>query len=257
VEISHFSCKTIKVKEGQWVEKGEFLGLCGNSGYSPQPHIHIQVQSSEQEGSSTLPFSFTDYATGSRFHTNDLPALDEIVEPLQEDRAMDLKMGFLLDETVRYEILEDGNRVSEITLTVKMASDGTFYFDSGKGRLYYGKQSGAFFFYSMEGNDPFLKALFVALPRLPLVYREGLTWKDYVPAATVSRGLRKSLALFLGSFNHDLNKISVQCTYRDPQKISGTVRSSFLDYSGQTLIKLGELKGFSSIRVNNLELRQI
>ncbi|MFT5318506.1 MAG: urea transporter, partial [Chlamydiales bacterium] len=39
IEISHFTKDSILVKKGDWVERGVLLGLCGNSGYSPQPHI--------------------------------------------------------------------------------------------------------------------------------------------------------------------------------------------------------------------------
>ena len=37
VELSHFVQNSICVNEGDWVEVGMQLGLCGNSGYSPQP----------------------------------------------------------------------------------------------------------------------------------------------------------------------------------------------------------------------------
>ncbi|MCY2991061.1 MAG: urea transporter, partial [Planctomycetota bacterium] len=58
VELSHFAPDSMRVKEGQWVERGAVLGACGNSGFSPQPHIHVQVQATEGVGAATLPFSF-------------------------------------------------------------------------------------------------------------------------------------------------------------------------------------------------------
>jgi len=61
VELSHFAQGSIRVQEGQWVEAGTQLGLCGNSGYSPQPHIHIQAQVAAWIGAATLPFYFCGY----------------------------------------------------------------------------------------------------------------------------------------------------------------------------------------------------
>ena len=73
VEVSHFAHRTIRVQEGQSVERGAMLGLCGNSGYSAQPHIHVQVQADARVGAPTLPFSFVSYRHGDVYHANDLP----------------------------------------------------------------------------------------------------------------------------------------------------------------------------------------
>lgn len=42
--FAHFKKQSIKVKEGQQVELGETLGLCGNSGNSSEPHLHFHIQ---------------------------------------------------------------------------------------------------------------------------------------------------------------------------------------------------------------------
>ena len=42
--FAHFKQSTIKVKQGQKVEKGIVLGLCGNSGNSSEPHLHFHIQ---------------------------------------------------------------------------------------------------------------------------------------------------------------------------------------------------------------------
>ena len=41
---AHFENSTIKVKEGQRVKKGQYLGNCGNSGNSTEPHLHLHMQ---------------------------------------------------------------------------------------------------------------------------------------------------------------------------------------------------------------------
>jgi murein DD-endopeptidase MepM/ murein hydrolase activator NlpD len=42
--FAHFKQNSIKVKQGQKVEKGEVLGLSGNSGNSSEPHLHFHIQ---------------------------------------------------------------------------------------------------------------------------------------------------------------------------------------------------------------------
>ena len=39
VAVSHLAPRSLRVKRGDPVERGQTLALCGNSGYSPQPHI--------------------------------------------------------------------------------------------------------------------------------------------------------------------------------------------------------------------------
>lgn len=41
--IAHLKYKSIIIKEGDWVEKGDLVGFVGNSGNSTEPHIHFQL----------------------------------------------------------------------------------------------------------------------------------------------------------------------------------------------------------------------
>jgi hypothetical protein len=41
---AHFEMGTTKVEKGQMVKKGQFLGNCGNSGNSSEPHLHLHIQ---------------------------------------------------------------------------------------------------------------------------------------------------------------------------------------------------------------------
>ena len=44
IYYAHFEKETIKVQEGQVVKKGQYLGNCGNSGNSSEPHLHLHIQ---------------------------------------------------------------------------------------------------------------------------------------------------------------------------------------------------------------------
>ncbi len=262
VEISHFAQNSIRVKEGDWVERQTLLGLCGNSGYSPQPHIHVQVQGTGEIGSYTLPFSFVSYLTktptgGDFFHANDLPAEDATAEPVFRDKSLEIKTSFMLDDVYRYEIWQDGRRNGELSLTVRMALDGTFYFDSGRGQLYFGIYEDTFYMYRLDGQDACLKALFMALPRLPLTGKVGLVWRDYLPVGLAARGLNKAGLQFLSSFYHDIAIVEAELTCAKPDVIEGTIRSTALNLNRRTCVELDEQVGFKTIRVDGLELRRM
>lgn len=54
--VAHLKPWTVAVHAGAWIKPGDFLGYCGNSGRSPQPHIHLHLQISEEMGAPTTPF---------------------------------------------------------------------------------------------------------------------------------------------------------------------------------------------------------
>ena len=45
--FAHFKQHSIKVTQGQKVNQGQLLGLCGNSGNSSEPHLHFHIQNVE------------------------------------------------------------------------------------------------------------------------------------------------------------------------------------------------------------------
>ncbi|NOY60486.1 MAG: M23 family metallopeptidase [Calditrichaeota bacterium] len=42
--IAHLKKNSCKVRQGDFVKRGQVIGKCGNSGHSTQPHIHFHVQ---------------------------------------------------------------------------------------------------------------------------------------------------------------------------------------------------------------------
>lgn len=53
VFLAHFQKDSIRVKKGDLVQQGQELGLCGNSGNSDYPHIHLHVQNTPELNSGT------------------------------------------------------------------------------------------------------------------------------------------------------------------------------------------------------------
>jgi hypothetical protein len=43
VFLAHMKKGSVVVREGQWVQQGQALGCVGNSGFSSEPHLHIQA----------------------------------------------------------------------------------------------------------------------------------------------------------------------------------------------------------------------
>lgn len=68
-KLSHLKKQSFAVVKGAYVKKGDILAYCGNSGRSPEPHLHIQLQATPNIGSKTMayPFSYFTNREGNQF----------------------------------------------------------------------------------------------------------------------------------------------------------------------------------------------
>ncbi len=68
--LAHFQQGTVAVRTGEVVTRGQFLGLCGNSGGSDIPHLHYHIQNSpvldDNVGPQGLPIQFLSYESDGR-----------------------------------------------------------------------------------------------------------------------------------------------------------------------------------------------
>ena len=55
-QLSHLKAGSIEVSKGDTIRKGQVLALVGNSGRSPYPHLHFQLQATPYVGSATLEY---------------------------------------------------------------------------------------------------------------------------------------------------------------------------------------------------------
>lgn len=60
-KLSHLRKGSFKVTKGAFVKKGEVVAVCGNSGRSPEPHLHFQVQATPYVDSKTITYPLAYY----------------------------------------------------------------------------------------------------------------------------------------------------------------------------------------------------
>jgi murein DD-endopeptidase MepM/ murein hydrolase activator NlpD len=64
---AHFQQGSVRVKLGQRVNRGDRLGLCGNSGQTTQPHVHFHLaKSSALNQNLSLPAQFRNYSSNGK-----------------------------------------------------------------------------------------------------------------------------------------------------------------------------------------------
>ncbi len=248
VLLAHFSPGTFQVKKGDWVVKGTLLGLCGSSGYSPEPHLHMHVQGTPEIGAPTQPFVFSAYITNGFFRDFALPQEGESVEPAPPERWLKQSLNFLLGQRLRYRVWYEGQEQSPLQIRVEMAPDGSFYLTDGRAKLFFAQRGGAFYFLHFEGSraSP-LSYFFMAAPKIPLHLRQDLCWEDRLPLEILFSPLRKELYLFLLSFWPGFFKS--RASYRARTKFDFEGRLTFNGKELLTRVKLAPGGGLEEISV--------
>jgi hypothetical protein len=223
VEISHFAQNSIVVKPGDRIEPGALLGRCGNSGNSPQPHIHIQVQLTPVLGAATVPFNFANLMVNGEFWGEATPEVNAVLEPATPERTLAQAFSLALDSQLHFSITQKGQAIGQLVVIVRMAADSSFYLDSGKAKLFYSLDENRFMFHRLDGEDPWLALLFLAIPRLPLARQVGQQWFDYLPISMVVTGLRLLLYQFCSSFYPQLASARYVGQWQSESTLIGTI----------------------------------
>jgi hypothetical protein len=81
VLFAHLKSGSIAVQKGQKVEQGEFLALCGNSGNSSEPHLHLQLQNARDFHKATgAKLLFESILVNGEFKSDYLPLKEQFIE---------------------------------------------------------------------------------------------------------------------------------------------------------------------------------
>lgn len=82
--LAHLQPNSIKVKNGDKVKAGDFLGLAGNSGRSDVPHLHFHLQTGQEynEGEG-LPVQFRGYSQNGQEVKNTSPVRGYLISNLE------------------------------------------------------------------------------------------------------------------------------------------------------------------------------
>jgi urea transporter len=86
-KLSHLKKGSIEIAVGDLVVEGQVIGKCGNSGRSPYPHLHFQLQSSAKVEASTIFWPLFEYLieenNTANFTQKGIPEENSIIENIQ------------------------------------------------------------------------------------------------------------------------------------------------------------------------------
>lgn len=264
-KLSHLKKNSIRVKAQDYVKRGDIIALCGNSGRSPEPHLHFQVQSAPYIGSKTLTYPLALFVAerqcGPEVKEYTVPEETDIVFrpvpslPLQ--KAFEFLPGFNL--TVTAEGIPDGRW----EVFTDALNNSYIYCHSSKAIAWFRHNEEVFYFTSFEGDrDSLLYYFYLAAYKVYLSVEPAVPATDIFPLQPNRFTIRQWLQDIASPFvifsrlrYRSLNRL-VSADFLDPTfSVESTQTAQFLSskktvHNFTILIKESRIISFS-FRKNN------
>lgn len=189
VLLAHLKPESVVVQAGAWVKPGDVLGMCGNSGRSPQPHIHMHVQTAAEAGSPTAPFHLASVMVeeppvSARFELAVVPATGATLWAAQEGDARPLYL--LAGRGLHYRVARNGAPAVDWSLHCEVDALGRTVLVSSVGARCVAESTWAVFScYERNGAaDPLLDVWLLACGYTPAAM-QVLQWQDHCTSASL------------------------------------------------------------------------
>lgn len=189
-KLCHLKKDSIKLRIGDKVRQGDVLGLCGNSGNSPVPHLHFQVQMTPFIGSKTIKYPLSTYwkrtEKDQRLIEVGIPEKGERVSVIEVNELV--KKGFLLVPGRVFEFKVEGLGQEKVRWEVKVNSALNTYLECETTGAKVFVESGPAMMYLVhfEGDrDSLLYHFYLSAYKVCFGYDSGQVLRDSFPVNQV------------------------------------------------------------------------
>ncbi len=200
---AHLKLNSVTVKPGDIVRKGDKIGFVGNSGRSPRPHIHFQVQMGIEAGSKTRLSHIVNYRIQTRpnnyeFIGSGVPKEGQFISSLLSSSNLQEMMHMQFGQSHKFDVTTKHGTFKEEWM-IDLDFLGAFRAYSSKGTvLEFSTYNGVYNALSIQRRR--LNSLFafaILLSRLPYAESQNLEWKDTPSLSVVLNGFFRNIFLIL------------------------------------------------------------
>ncbi len=241
-KLSHLQKSSFKVARGAYIKKGDVLAQVGNSGRSPYPHLHFQIQATPFVGSKTLYYPITNYLTNNSntfsLSASGIPAEKALVSNVSLipnlEKAYHFVPGQILTWKVKSPVFEGEKEV--IWEVMADIYNSTFLYEpETQSKAWFQNTGNAFYFTFFEGNKRSLLYFFFLanFKTIPGFYKD-LQINDQLPLNIVSIPVISLIQDFFAPFY-----IFLHAGYtRKHLKFTDNFTSQTFEYSTEICIRI-------------------
>lgn len=270
-KLSHLKKQSFTVIKGAYVKQGHIIAYCGNSGRSPEPHLHLQLQSTPNIGSKTMEYPFSYFTTreANQFQllSYTVPKegkfLSNLIVNASLQQAFNFQPGFQLT------VSAEGYTTETWEVCSSVYNETYLYCKESNSYAYFINNGTAFYFTNFFGSKQSLLYLFYQVAfKVLLSSEKSITVEDYFPLNTISMNAIKWLQDIVAPF-YLFVRMSYQSTVKQDDNILQNAPIHFISeqtqelfwkkkklFTANTRINNGMLEGFT-IQINNKNIEVI
>lgn len=206
-KLSHLKKKSFKVAVGDTVKKGQVLANCGNSGRSPVPHVHFQIQGTPYIGSKTLDYPINHYILHKagifELKSYISPENNALVSNISKNSSLEKAFHFIPGQKFKLNVTQPGEKDYQVDWEVQIdAVNNMFIFcEKSKSHAYFRNDGDIHYFTHFEGNkSSLLFKFFLGAYKIMLGYYNNLLVKDQFPVNMFNNWIVKLGQDFIAPF---------------------------------------------------------
>lgn len=227
-QLSHLKQDSFKVNIGDKITKGEQIASLGNSGRSPQPHLHFQLQAAPYVGSKTLQYPLSYYINyykeGEDFITFNYPEEGQTIGDIKINRI--LSKGFRLIPGMRFAVTSTNKDLenSEWEIFTDAYNQTYIYCNQSDSYAYFTNDGTILYFTSFNGDkNSLLFYFYLSAFKIFLGDFKSITIKDSYPIHMVFEGSRRFFQDFIAPYYQ-----YCKANYQSKTEIVDTEENSFI-----------------------------
>ena len=207
-KLSHLKKDSITVKKGDDVKRGNLIAKVGNSGRSPYPHLHFQVQKNPYIGSKTLDYPIAEYVVnnGKKYElkTYDRPLKDQTVEGVTKNDSLFKAFNFIPGQIIHFEFTSNDGELQKEEWEVKTDIYNNSFLNCEKTSsvAWFKNEGKMFYFTQFTGDDnSLLYYFYLGVYKVALGFYQDLEVKDKFPLAILKNNFKRFLQDFIAPFH--------------------------------------------------------
>ena len=192
----HLKKDSFKVQKGDTLKKGDIMAYCGNSGRSPQPHIHFQLQATPFIGSKTLDYPLGHYILntdkGFTLQSFEKPSEGDKVTAVEKNQTLYKAFHFIVGQQFQFStVMADGqSKIYTWEVVADIYNNTYIWCTTTKSKLYFKSDDDMMYFTAFEGKRRSLLFYFYLTAYKVLYgYYKDIELKDTFPVDTLNSGL--------------------------------------------------------------------